>query len=254
MIWIFRSFALTLLLFGALNAASYFWRSVDGGNLVGTHPERSEELGFPWRVAVHYCTGPEWELEFDGFFKNIGVGVVVWIIVSGIVLANRRRLAALESSLKAAAAKSPRPKTNFQFSLRGLLILMAICSVLAAAASQLLRGRPEVLAAIYAAGPWLLVGLAYLPARIPWQQRVALIIPLTIILIALAIVAGAMLVPSLPFDKTLIGIFVCWTPQTGLAAIGLTLVFLALHWRRSAETTSAAAAPSAAGSAHPPAG
>ncbi len=229
MIWLHRSFAFVLLLFGSLNAASYFVRSVDFGNLLGTHPHHSEYIGFPWILARRHCTGPDWHLDFEGFYANLAAGIVTWLVVGAFAFAFRHRLDRLEHELTEGMIPASQAKANFQFSLRGLLILMAICAVAAAGAGQLLAGRPEVLAAIYALGPWILIGLAYLPARIPWQQRVALIIPLTLILIGLAVVAGAMLESPLDFEKTLLGIFVCWTPQAAITALVLTIVILVRH-------------------------
>lgn len=59
--------------------------------------------------------------------------------------------------------------------------------------------RVEVLAAIYALGPLALIVLAYLPRRLSWQQRVAILTPSALILIAVAITLGSAL--DVEFDK-----------------------------------------------------
>ena len=54
-----------------------------------------------------------------------------------------------------------------------------------------------------------------------WQQRVAMVVPLTLLLIAAAIGIGGRLGKPVEFDRVLLGVFVCWTPQCVLAAITL---------------------------------
>jgi hypothetical protein len=44
-----------------------------------------------------------------------------------------------------------------------------------------------------------------------------------------AVAVGTSLKPPLEFDKVLLYIFVCWTPQSVLVAIGLTLGLIAYH-------------------------
>jgi len=110
-----------------------------------------------------------------------------------------------------------------QFSLRGLLITTTVVAV-AATLARNFAARPETLIAIYALGPLALVAIAMLPRRLSWQKRVVIIIPATLTLIAVAIAVGNAM--SMEFDKVLMGIFLCWTPQSALAAIGLTATIL----------------------------
>jgi hypothetical protein len=83
--------------------------------------------------------------------------------------------------------------------------------------------------AIYGLGPLLLVAIAMLPRRLSWQKRVVIIIPATLTLIAVAIAVGSAM--EMEFDKVLMGIFLCWTPQSALAAIGLTATLLVAQAR-----------------------
>jgi hypothetical protein len=71
-----------------------------------------------------------------------------------------------------------------------------------------------------------------LPRRLSWQKRVVIIIPATLTLIAVAIAVGNAM--SMEFDKVLMGIFLCWTPQSALAAIGLTATILITQARQPA--------------------
>ena len=119
-----------------------------------------------------------------------------------------------------------REKHRFQFSLRGLFVATTLAAI-----GRTLAARPEVLAGIYLFGPSLEVVLAMIPRQITWQQRVAILVPSTFILIVLAMAVGTVL--KMEVEKILLGIFVCWVPQTGLAAIAVTLAVVAGHYRRS---------------------
>ena len=77
------------------------------------------------------------------------------------------------------------------------------------------------LIAIYALGPSCLVGIAMIPKKLRWQTRVAIIIPVTLCLIFIAVAVGFRL--RIDFDRVLLGIFLCWVPQSAFAAIGLTM-------------------------------
>jgi hypothetical protein len=121
---------------------------------------------------------------------------------------------------------------NFRFTTRGLLVVMTLAAVFAAGARHFLNGRPEVLGTIYLLGPWLLVTIALLPRGIAWQQRVFILVPAAFLLIVVAILSGASLQRPIEFDKVLLGIFVCWTPQSALAALGITLALVFAQKRK----------------------
>ena len=114
--------------------------------------------------------------------------------------------------------------------MRGLLLATLVVAVIAALAREMIVARPEVLGAIYLFGPAFLVSLAMIPRRIPWQQRVVLLMPAALMLIAAAIRVGFAL--GMELDKVLMGISVCWVPQSALAAIFLTLGILIFYYRR----------------------
>ena len=82
---------------------------------------------------------------------------------------------------------------------------------------------------IYALGPWILVLIAFLPMGLGWQHRVAILLPMAPLLMLAAVAAGASMKPPLEFDKVLLYIFVCWTPQSVVVAIGLTLGLILYH-------------------------
>lgn len=231
--WFARGFLVGVLVCGALNALSYFFRSDGWGNLLGVTPQNDEALGFPVKV---------WEAgnTYGGLFVDYPALLVCAVCAAAVgtacgllTVACRRQLDRLVAQLEARMARDE-PRVQFQFSVRGLLLATTAVALAAAVGGRALAARAEALGAIYALGPWLLVALALLPRRIPWQQRVVLIIPLTAALILVAVVVGASLRPPREFDQVLMGIFICWTPQSALAAVALTAMLLASHWHSQA--------------------
>ena len=86
-----------------------------------------------------------------------------------------------------------------------------------------------MLAIIYLIGPLVLVTLTLMPAKMVWQQRVVMIVPLTLLFIGAAIGIGNKLPQQVEFDHVLLGIFVCWTPQTVISALSLTTTIFCYH-------------------------
>ena len=143
-----------------------------------------------------------------------------------ITLAYRVQLSRLVEELDQSVT---RPGSSLQFSLRGLLLATGLAALVAAGTRYALAGRAEVLGLIYLLGPWILVLIAFLPLGISWQWRVVILIPTALLLMAAAVAIGVSLKPGLEFDKVLLGIFICWTPQSAIAAIGLTAAIIYQH-------------------------
>ena len=221
--WFVRGFLVGILICGSLNAASYFFRSEGWGNLLGTAPSHREAMGFP-------CLLWESGNAYGGYFVDVGSLCVdaLFAVAAGslggvLMVHHRDRLNRLVDRFEQAAEAR---QSRWQVSLRGLLVATGLAALIAAGARYALAGRPEVLGGIYLLGPWLLVLIAFVPMGVSWQQRVYVLIPAAALLMAGAVAAGAMLKPKLEFDKVLMGIFVCWTPQSVLAAAGLTAALL----------------------------
>ncbi len=225
--WFVRGFLVGILISGSLTAVSYFFRSERGGNLLGTTPNHYEALGFP-------CTLWETGNMYGGLFVDLqalllnavfsavlgaGCGLATWLF--------RVRLTDLVERLEQTV--TARQQGRLQFSLRGLLALSGLAAAAAAAAHYALAGHPAVLLIIYALGPWILVLIAFLPMGLSWQQRVVVLVPMAPLLMLAAVVVGISLKPPLDFDKVLLYIFVCWTPQSVVVAIGLTLGLILYH-------------------------
>lgn len=220
--WMFRGLVVGVLVLGSANALSFFFRSSGWGSLLGSREPNDEAIGFPmmvWEEGSGYATHP---LQFGPFLFDIATGLVLGILIGAIAIWQRPSLNQIMDRFRSQSSDN---QVRLQFSLRGLLVT----TVLAALSAALVRSftpRVEVLAVIYALGPILLIVLAYLPRRLTWQQRVAIVAPATIVLIAITITLGTVL--NIEFDKVLMGIFICWTPQAAIGAVALSAWIL---WR-----------------------
>ena len=226
--WFSRGLLVGLLLTAVLNALSFFVRTRGWGSLLGGESPNGEAIGFPFEL---------WQLgnDYGGYFvdyaamaKNTLFGLVIGTIF-GLVALNRVRW--LNTIVDEIVATAPgQEMRRFQFSLRGLFLAATLVAILAAV-GRTLAARPEVLAGIYLIGPTFLVGLGMLPRRIPWQQRVAIMVPAMMIVIVVAVAVGNSL--NIEVDVVVRGIFVCWVPQTGLAALALTCSIFSIYAIRS---------------------
>lgn len=219
--WFVRGAAAGMLLMAAVNAVSYFFRSAKWGSLVGKPEPLLESVGFPLKV---------WEAgnTYGGFFADyprLGVNILVAAgvgVIVGMIAAGHHDFLNRVTAIAEPGGESQKPQP-IQFSLRGLMVATTIAAVVAMLASKLVA-HPGTLLAIYALGPVTLVAIAMIPRRLSWRRRVAIIIPTTLTLIAVAVVVGNAL--EIEFDKVLLGIFLCWTPQSALAAVVLTASIL----------------------------
>ncbi len=219
--WFVRGTAVGMLLMAAVNALSFFVRTSDWSSLVGPSSTADESIGFPATV---------WEAgnTYGGMYADyrmLGLNILFAAAVGSLLgwLAARKRdflNGLLHQMPSGTEAKKHQP---IQFSLRGLLIATTLVAVSATLARHF-AARPETLVAIYAFGPLGLVAIAMLPQRLSWQKRVVIIIPATLTLIAVAIAVGTAM--QMEFDKVMLGVFLCWTPQSAIAALALTSYIL----------------------------
>ena len=225
--WFVRGALIGVLISGSLNAVSYFFRSDRGGNLIGTATGHRESLGFPCELWESGNAYGGLFVDVWGLSANAVFTAIVAVVLGLVTLAYRARLNRLVEELEQSVTVQSRG--SVQFSMRGLLLATALAAMLATAVRYALAGRAEVLGFIYLLGPWVLVLVAFLPLGLSWQQRVYILIPMTLLLMAAATVIGMSLKPIVEFDKVLLGFFICWTPQCALAAIVLTAVLIAWH-------------------------
>lgn len=223
--WLFRGLVLGALMLGSVNALSFFFRSRGWGSLLGSRETNDEAIGFPlmiWEEGSGYGSHP---LHVIPFAVNIATALLLGTVIGVLAIWQRPTLNQIMDRFR---SESDGRDVRLQFSLRGLLIT-TVLAALASAAVRAFTPRVELLAAIYALGPAALIALAYLPRRLSWQQRVAIITPSALILIVVAIALGGVL--DVEFDKVLMGIFICWTPQTAIGAVALTAYLLMKEYR-----------------------
>jgi hypothetical protein len=227
--WFARGFAVGILIVASLNSVSYFFRSDGGGNLVGTTPRHHEALGFPFELWETGNTYGGLFVDVTGLLLNGVIAIVVGVVCGLLTLRYRAPLDQLIEDFEQVMADQEQRRV--QISIRGLLAATGLAALLATGARYALDGRAEVLGAIYLLGPWVLVLIAFLPLGMTWQQRVYVLLPATMLLMAAAVALGLSLEPKVDFDKVLLGFFICWTPQSAMAAIGLTAVLIFQHVR-----------------------
>lgn len=225
--WFVRGLMVGILISGSLTAVSYFFRSERGGNLLGTTPDHYEALGVPCTLWETGNTYGGLFVDLRGLLIDVSFGGAVGILCGLVTLRFRVPLNELVERLDQAVAV--RQRSNVQFSLRGLLALTGVAASAAAGAHYALAGHPAVLGIIYWLGPWILVLIAFLPMGLSWQGRVVVLVPTALLLMLAAVAVGMSLKPALEFDKVLMYIFVCWTPQSVLVATVLTAGLIFYH-------------------------
>ena len=221
--WFLRGFTAGILMFAAVTSLSYFQRSENWGDLLGGHPNRAEAMGFPvqlWEKGNNYGgyyvypTG----LLINGFTALLtGILCGVWPVLFSQHL---NRLIRELSQRKMAHT------VNFQFSIRGLLWFTCLSAILLAVCRTMLTPSPRVLGSIYLLGPWILVSIALLPQRIAIEQRAWILTVSAALLIVAAIIVGGSLPLPVPFEKVLLGIYICWTPQSASTAFLISIALL----------------------------
>lgn len=217
--WLGRGFLAGLMIAAAVNALSYFWLSDGILNLIGASQMQEEAIGFPmevWRRGADYG---RMVVNFTAFFTNCTVGLVFALIVAAFTGAQWEALNdRVLDSLRQEAQRNRTESKSFQFSIKSMLIATSVLALFLAAAMNV-RPDPKVLAVIFFAGPWLMVGLSMLPPNIKWQHRVVMMTVMAIVMMGVAIIVGGQL--GKLFDEALLGVFICWTPQ---AVIGIVLL------------------------------
>ena len=218
--WLLNGMVAGLLFAATLNSLSYFFRSGGWGNLFKPR-QTPQALGFPWEVwryGVSYENGAM--VDSRAMLGNLAVGLIVGVAFGLLAIWNRDWLNRFSQNMIDEDAKKI-SNTKMQFSLRGMLVVTGIVAVVAGVLRAALGARPEVLLCIYLFGPLFLIVLSMLPRGLPWQHRILLLTPATLLMIAFAIFVGQRL--GLEFDHVMMGIFIFWVPQSVIAAACVTI-------------------------------
>ena len=217
--WFGRGLLAGLMIAAAMNALSYFWLSDGVMNLIGASQVQEEAIGFPmevWRKGEAYGL---MVVNFTAFFTNCAVGLLFALVVAVFV---GRKWESLNSivlqSLREEARRKLGESQSFQFSIKSMLVATFVVALFLAAAMNV-SADPKVLSVIFFAGPWVMVGLSMLPPNIKWQHRVVMMTVMAVVMIGVAIAVGGQL--GRLFDEVLLGVFICWTPQS---VVGIVLL------------------------------
>ena len=226
--WFLRGFTAGILLCAAITSLSYFQRSESWGDLLGGHPNRAEAMGFPvqlWEKGNNYGG---YYVYPTGLLINGMTVLLVGSLCGFLTVLFSSRLNRLIREL---SQRQNAHKANFQFSIRGLLWLTCLSALALAVCRTMLTPSPRVLGSIYLLGPWILVSIALLPQKIAIEQRAWILTVSAALLIAAAIIVGGALPLPVPFEKVLLGIYICWTPQSASTALLISIAML-VHYRR----------------------
>ena len=226
--WFLRGFTAGVLLCAAITSLSYFQRSESWGDLLGGHPNRAEAMGFPvqlWEKGNNYGG---YYVYPTGLLINGMTVLLVGSLCGFLTVLFSSRLNRLIREL---SQRQNAHQANFQFSIRGLLWLTCLSALVLAVCRTVLTPSPRVLGSIFLLGRWILVSIALLPQKIAIEQRAWILTVSAALLIVAAIIVGGALPLPVPFEKVLLGIYICWTPQSASTALLLSITML-VHYRR----------------------
>ena len=166
-------------------------------------------------------------IDSTAFAKNLIVVVLLGCLLGGIAIANREWLNRFFDHMIELEQAKLGANSSFQFSLSGMLVTTSVAAIVAASLRWAWGASEELLLGVYLLGPTALILLAMIPRKISWQARVVLLAPSTLLLIGYALYVGGRL--GLPSDHVMMGVFICWVPQTVIAA-GCLTVGLAIRY------------------------
>ena len=222
-IWFVRGAVSGILLFAAANALSWFFRSDGWSDLLGTTKDSViEAVGFPfevWRERQYYSFGSVIDMQWVLIDLLIGLAFAAVCGMLFIRFADQLDpLMQMPDEQKYGVANR-----KGTFSVRGLFVATTIMALFFAAV-QTLGLTSNLLLAIYLAGPIVLILIAMAPMGMPWKQRVVLLLIFAAVMLGGCVFVGNRL--GMEFDRVLMGVYICWVPQSVLA----TAVVLLWSW------------------------
>ena len=227
--WFFAGIVAFVLITAAANAASFFVRSGSWQPLFNPNYQ-PQALGFPfeiWRLGKAYSNGTI--IDHHSMFLNVSIGLGFGTALGIVFVCYSNWLNRFIEHMADQEAKSYKPLST-QFSIGGLLTFTLVLAIVFGVARFAVDAEPSFLVGIYLLGPAALIVLAMIPRGLTWQARVFLLAPSTLLLIGFTMYVGIEL--NLLFDHVMLGVFVCWVPQTVVAA-GILLIRLGFQFARS---------------------
>ena len=216
-------FLSSALVWAAVDALSYFALSGGWGNLLGTAPEATEAIGFPWVV---WGEGGPYGGDYFSWLGLIGDVVVTLSVSAAVGLAtvwlHKRDLATRPGSLS--ADDSVESTRQLQFSIRTLLGTTAAVAFVLSMIKTSVQSLSILLLVVYLFGPSLILLAAHLTRRIVPLQRNLIVSVTGALLVVSASMLGEVISGIGDFTRGIMGIYVCWIPQCVLILI-IVLVY-----------------------------
>ena len=185
-----------------------------------------------WNHQRDYASGA---MDYWAFGINVLIAIAVGVVLGFVAVSLAPKLNRWVDEHESKEMKTKVEQRGFttqaatQFSISGLLGTTALAAIAFGAMTQW-AGTRELLWFVYTLGPISLIAIAFLPRNVGWQVRCNVLVIAAIGVIGGTIWSGHL--RGLEFDRTLMGIFIFWTPQSSFAAVGIT-TFLLLTKLRS---------------------
>lgn len=213
--WFARGAVAGALVFAALNALSWFWRSAAWSDLCGaTRDAGIDAIGFPfeiWREGSGYGSG--WLFNFPMMGVNLLFAAIMALGFGWLVNRMSSRFSALiEGGDETSHLRRP---LRLTFSVRGLFVATTVAALFLGT-TRMLGVSPWLLGAIYFVGPLVLILIAMAPTGLHWEQRMVILIGFAVMMLVGSVMIGSKL--GMEFDRVLFGIFICWVPQSVFAS------------------------------------
>jgi hypothetical protein len=218
--WFARGAAAGLMLFSTCDALSCFYLSSGYSDLFGvTQNATVEAAGFPfeiWREGANYGSG--WVIDFPFAALNLMFAGILIVTLGWLAASNSQRLSRV--FVIPEAKLSRKRKRRMTFSVRGLMVATTIAAVFLGV-TQMLGVSSWLLGTIYLAGPIVLILIAMAPVGLHWQQRIVILVLFAIVMLIGSVFVGNRL--EMEFDRVLHGIYICWVPQSVIAAVAILI-------------------------------
>jgi len=221
LLWFLSGSLWTVLLFAAINALSYFYRSDFLGDLFGARPGNDEAIGFPFLIWSEAGFSRSALPDSQALVQNVLLGLAVslpggllWLFLFN----NRLTNSIIRLSIRKHYEKLSQ-QIRLQFSLRSLLLLTTVVAVVMAGAKGSVPLRRILLGVIYLGGPWIIVFVSWQSRRlVVWHRRFVVYGTLLLLLVG-AFALGMSLTGIDDITRVFLGIFVFWVPQCVFGAI-----------------------------------
>ena len=230
--WFFRGVTFGIMLCAGLNSVSYLFRTSDISHLFDQEVLSGGAIGFPFEIWNYARDSTSGSIAIGSLGMNIAFALVIGSVFGFVAVSLMPKLNRWVDEYEAnSASRTELSSGKMQFSVGGMMGATALAAITFGFMTQW-AGTRELLWFVYVLGPISLIAIAFLPRNIGWEARCVVLLIAATIMISGAIWSG--IIRGLEFDRTLMGIFIFWTPQSAFAAVGLTTYFFVSKIRSEA--------------------